>query len=119
MYSRNVFRLSILLLLAGMVGYSANGAVAKVDPSLSGWWKFDEGKGVTAIENAYKVAPQHVLSDEELIPSVIKFATDGSEVLIIYQADRSLPLYPDCARKGREGARGILNAFELIQIETK
>jgi len=75
------------------------------------------GKGVKAIENAYNVAPQHVLSDEELVPSVIKFATDGSEVLIIYQADRSLPLYPDCARKGREGARGILNAFRLIAIE--
>jgi hypothetical protein len=75
------------------------------------------GKGVTAIENAYNVAPQHVLSDEELIPSVIKFATDGSEVLIIYQADRSLPLYPDCARKNREGARGILNAFRLMAID--
>jgi hypothetical protein len=75
------------------------------------------GKGVTAIENAYNVAPQHVLSDDELIPSVIKFATDGSEVLIIYQADRSLPLYPDCARKGREGARGILNAFRLVSLQ--
>ncbi|MHC4389044.1 MAG: Calx-beta domain-containing protein, partial [Planctomycetota bacterium] len=75
------------------------------------------GKGVTAIKNAYNVAPQHVLSDEELVPSVIKFSTDGSEVLIIYQADRSLPLYPDCARKGREGARGILNAFRLVLLE--
>jgi hypothetical protein len=74
------------------------------------------GKGVTAIKNAYNVAPQHVYRDEELVPSVIKFATDGSEVLIIYQADRSEPLYPDCARKGREGARGILNAFEIIEI---
>jgi len=74
------------------------------------------GKGVTAIKNAYNVAPQHVYRDEELVPSVIEFATDGSEVLIIYQADQSRPLYPDCARKGREGARGILNAFELIQI---
>jgi hypothetical protein len=75
------------------------------------------GKGVKAIENAYNVAAQHVLSDEELIPSVIKFATDGSEVLVIYQADRSLPLYPDCARKGREGARGILNAFRLVSLD--
>jgi hypothetical protein len=75
------------------------------------------GKGVTAIKNAHNVAPQHVLSDEELVPSVIKFSTDGSEVLIIYQADRSLPLYPDCARKGREGARGILNAFRLVLLE--
>jgi hypothetical protein len=57
--------------------------------------------------------------DDELIPSLVKFATDGSPVLIIYQADRSEPLYPDCARAGREGARGILNAFELIQVEAK
>jgi len=75
------------------------------------------GKGVTAIENAYDVAPQHVLSDDELVPSLIRFATDGSEVLVIYQADRSVPLYPDCARKGREGARGILNAFRLVMLE--
>ncbi|MHC4527124.1 MAG: LamG domain-containing protein [Planctomycetota bacterium] len=74
------------------------------------------GKGITAVENAYNVAPQHVLSDEELEPSRIKFSTDGSEVLVIYEADKSRPLYPDCARKGREGARGILNAFELINV---
>ena len=76
-----------------------------------------DGKGVKSIQNAYNVAPQHVYKDSELVPSVIKFETDGSDVLVIYQADRSEPLYPDCARKGREGARGILNAFELIQIE--
>jgi hypothetical protein len=75
------------------------------------------GKGVKSIQNAYNVAPQHVYKDSELVPSVIKFSTDGSDVLVIYQADRSEPLYPDCARPGREGARGILNAFELIQIE--
>jgi hypothetical protein len=75
------------------------------------------GKRVKSIQNAYKVAPQHVYSDDELVPSVIKFSTDGSDVLVIYQADRSEPLYPDCARPGREGARGILNAFELIQVE--
>ena len=76
------------------------------------------GKGVKVIQNAYNVAPQHVYSDDELVPSVIKFATDGSGVLIIYQADRTEPLYPDCARPGREGARGILNAFELIQVSS-
>ena len=82
-------------------------------------WKLPlgTGKGVRSIQNAYNVAPQHVYSDDELIPSVIKFETDGSEVLVIYQADRSRPLYPDCARKGREGGRGILNAFEIIQVE--
>jgi len=76
------------------------------------------GRGVTAMQNAYNVAPQHVYSDDELVPSVIIFATDGSDVLVIYQADRTKPLYPDCARKGREGARGILNAFELIQLDS-
>jgi len=75
------------------------------------------GKGVESIQNAYNVAPQHVYKDSELVPSVIKFATDGSDVLVIYQADRTEPLYPDCARKGREGARGILNAFEIIALE--
>jgi hypothetical protein len=75
------------------------------------------GKGVESIQNAYNVAPQHVYKDSELVPSVIKFATDGSDVLVIYQADRSEPLYPDCARKGREGARGILNAFEIIALD--
>jgi hypothetical protein len=75
------------------------------------------GKGVTAIKNAYNVAPQHIYFDEELVPSLIKFSTDGSDVLIIYEADRTEPLYPDCARKGREGARGILNAFELISVD--
>jgi len=74
------------------------------------------GKGVKSIKNAYNVAPQHVYKDDELIPSLVKFETDGSDVLIIYQADRTEPLYPDCARPGREGARGILNAFELIQF---
>ncbi len=77
------------------------------------------GGGVKAIRNAYDVAPQHVYRDEELVPSTIEFETDGSEVLVIYQADRSKPLYPDCARKGREGARGILNAFELTLLEPK
>jgi len=76
------------------------------------------GRGVTAIQNAYNVAPQHVYSDDELVPSVIIFATDGSDVLVIYQADKTEPLYPDCARKGREGARGILNALELIQLDS-
>jgi hypothetical protein len=77
------------------------------------------GKGVESIQSAYNVAPQHVYKDSELVPSVIKFSTDGSDVLVIYQADRTEPLYPDCARKGREGARGILNAFEIIQTEAR
>jgi hypothetical protein len=70
------------------------------------------GTGVTQIENAYNVWPTHHYSDDDLVPSLIKFETDGSEVLVIYEADNTL--WPDCARPGREGSRGILNAFELI-----
>ncbi len=100
-----------------LVSLDANGVRTE-----GGWtWKAmlpeGTGKGVEPILNAYNVAPQHVYKDSELVPSVIKFATDGSDVLVIYEADRSEPLYPDCARKGREGARGILNAFEIIAIE--
>jgi hypothetical protein len=100
-----------------LVSLDANGVRTE-----GGWtWKANlpkgDGKGVEPILNAYNVAPQHVLKDSELVPSVIKFKTDGSDVLVIYEADRSEPLYPDCARKGREGARGILNAFEIIAIE--
>ncbi|MHC4186233.1 MAG: LamG-like jellyroll fold domain-containing protein, partial [Planctomycetota bacterium] len=100
-----------------LVSLDANGVRTE-----GGWtWKahlpVGDGKGVEPILNAYNVAPQHVYKDSELVPSVIKFKTDGSDVLVIYEADRSEPLYPDCARKGREGARGILNAFEIIAIE--
>jgi hypothetical protein len=70
------------------------------------------GTGVTQIENAYNVWPTHYLLDSQLVPSLIKFETDGSMVLVIYEADNTL--WPDCARSGREGTRGILNAFELI-----
>jgi hypothetical protein len=102
-----------------LVSLDANGVRTE-----GGWtWKANlpvgDGKGVEPIQNAYNVAPQHVYKDSELVPSVIKFATDGSDVLVIYEADRSEPLYPDCARKGREGARGILNAFEIIQTEAR
>ncbi|MHC4474756.1 MAG: hypothetical protein ACYTEL_03870 [Planctomycetota bacterium] len=74
------------------------------------------GGGIKIADSPLLCPLQHVYSDDELVPSLIKFATDGSPVLIIYQADRTEPLYPDCARPGREGARGILNAFELIQM---
>jgi hypothetical protein len=69
------------------------------------------GTGVTQIENAYNVWPTHYFSDDDLVPSLIKFETDGNEVLVIYEADNTY--WPDCARSGREGSRAILNAFRL------
>ena len=71
--------------------------------------------GVTAIQNAYDVPVTYNYSDSEVSRSVIEFATDGNEVLIIYEAPDWG--YPDCGRSGREGGRGILNAFELILVE--
>ena len=69
------------------------------------------GKGVVAIENAKNVKVSSVLSDDEVTKSHIRFSTDGSDVLIIYEAADNT--YPDRARSGREGSRGIWNAFEL------
>jgi hypothetical protein len=99
-----------------LVSLDANGVPLPGKQSYNASLPVGTGKGVTAIENAYSVEPQHVYKDDELVPSFVKFETDGSPVLIIYQADRSKPLYPDCARPGREGARGILNAFEVIYV---
>lgn len=102
-----------------MPSITANPLPEKPIPGYKATIPLGTGTGVTPIENAYDVEPQHVYLDDELVPSLVKFETDGSPVLIIYQADRSEPLYPDCARPGREGARAILNAFELIQTEAK
>jgi len=100
-----------------LVSLDANGVPLPGKQNYKASLPVGTGKGVKSIQNAYNVAPQHVYKDSELVPSVIKFSTDGSDVLVIYQADRSEPLYPDCARKGREGARGILNAFEIIALD--
>jgi hypothetical protein len=78
-----------------------------------GSWSLPKGtgKGVVALESAKDVKVSSVLSDDEVTRSHIRFTTDGSDVLVIYEAPDNT--YPDRARSGREGARGILNAFEL------
>lgn len=72
------------------------------------------GKGVTAIQNVYHFAAQHVEHDEELIPSIVKFKTDGSPVVIIYEAPQDYWDYRDYP-----GGRAILNAFRLEHVITK
>ncbi|MHC4620679.1 MAG: dockerin type I domain-containing protein, partial [Planctomycetota bacterium] len=52
-----------------------------------------------------------VTTDAELVPSVIRFATDGSPVLVLYQGGCC---EPDPVRDDRDGGRGILNAFRLV-----
>jgi hypothetical protein len=60
---------------------------------------------------------QQVKKDEELIPSTVKFETDGSAVHIVYQSGCCIA---DGVRKSRyDGARAILNAFELIYMGNK
>jgi len=70
------------------------------------------GTGVEAIEDAYNVPVTYTNFDDEVSMSVIRFRTNGSEVLVIYEAPDMG--FPDCARPGREGGRAILNAFELV-----
>jgi len=68
------------------------------------------GDGVETIEGAYNVQVQQVTSDEDLVPSLIRFRTNGSAVHIIYESGCCVP---DGIRSGRSGGRAILNAFEL------
>lgn len=69
------------------------------------------GAGVTAVKNGRNVPVTSTLKDGEVSRSVVRFATDGSGVLVIYEAPNDG--YKDRARSGREGGRGVLNAFEL------
>jgi len=81
-----------------------------------GQWTFSPGTGmgVTPIQDAYDVDVSCVTSDDEVTTSVIRFYTDGSDVLVIYDGGDNT--YPDPARPDREGSKGILNAFEIIQV---
>ncbi len=66
---------------------------------------------VETLKAATNVPCQQVTSDEELVPSVMKFQTDGSAVYVVYEAGCCIA---DGVRRSRnEGGRAILNAFEL------
>jgi len=84
----------------------------KLFPGIS-WDTGPWPEGVVSIDEAYNVQPQQVTSDAELTPSVIRFSTDGSPVLVLYKAGCCKP---DPVRPTRTGGRGILNAFELKMI---
>ena len=66
--------------------------------------------GVEMLQGAYDVPIQQVTSDGELVPSLIKFRTDGSPVLVVYENGCCVT---DTVRPGRNGGRAILNAFEM------
>jgi hypothetical protein len=70
-------------------------------------------EGVISLQDACNVPIQNVLSDDELNPSEIKFATDGSPVVVMYHPGSG---HVDPVRTGRTGGRGILNAFVLMMM---
>lgn len=90
------------------------------DKPLPGYrnWSMGLGtsKGVTSLKETKSVKVSSVTSDEKVSTSVIQFQTDGSnDVLVII--DGGDDKYPDPARKGREGHKAILNAFEIKQMK--
>ena len=86
-------------------------------PRYGGWATgTGTGKGVTLLKDATNVDVTSVTSDDQVGTSVIQFRTDGSnDVLVIIDGGDNT--YPDSARPGREGSKGILNAFRLKQIK--
>ena len=72
------------------------------------------GGGVQSLLEAYNIKVTSVLTDADVATSTIEFITNGSDVAVIYDGgDNS---YPDPARPGREGSKGVLNAFEVISV---
>jgi hypothetical protein len=93
-----------------MPSVSANPVPTEGLPGSSAWALVKgTGKGVVSLLEAKNVKVTSVLKDDEVATSLIKFSTDGSDVLIVYEAPDNT--YPDRARSGREGSRGIWNAF--------
>jgi len=70
----------------------------------------DYATNVVAMQDAYNVQPSWVLDDDEVATSLLKFYTDGSPVMIMYEA----PEYESMS--SFLGGRGVLNAFELKQM---
>ncbi|HUW18782.1 MAG TPA: Calx-beta domain-containing protein [Sedimentisphaerales bacterium] len=85
---------------------------SKLFPGID-WTNGPWPEGVVSLLEAYNVQPQQVTTDAELVPSLIRFTTDGSPVLVLYKAGCC---EPDPVRPTRVGGRGILNAFELIYV---
>jgi len=71
----------------------------------------DKTTGIESLTEAYNVEVQQVTSDDELIPSVISFRTNGAPVLVAYEQGC---LGNDPVRPGRDDCRAIVNAFELV-----
>ena len=87
---------------------------------LSGYRSWDiglgTGRGVTSLKAAQHLKVTSETSDAKVATSVIHFQTDATnDVLVIITGGNNK--YPDPARKGREGHKAVLNAFEIKQIK--
>jgi len=94
------------------LAYQQSGSWSKLFPGIS-WADGPWPEGVVSLQEEANVQPQQVTTDAELVPSEIRFTTDGSPVLVLYKAGCCTC---DPVRPERCGGRGILNAFELIQV---
>jgi hypothetical protein len=85
-----------------MPSVTANPVPTEALPGYGSWaLPKGTGKGVVSLLEAKNVKVSSVLSDDEVTTSLIKFSTDGSDVLIIYEAADNT--YPDRARSGFQG----------------
>ena len=82
---------------------------------LKGNYDLGDPDGVEMLEGAQNVEIQQVTSDEQLVPSIVRFRTNGSAVLVVYEGN-CCEYVPDDIRPQRESQRAILNAFELISV---
>jgi len=83
------------------------GAAHNVIPTFMNYAGADTG-GITSIADAVNVMPTHTTTDADVATSLIKFTTDGSPVIVAYEAAP----YQDTGDQYK-GPRGILNAFEI------
>jgi hypothetical protein len=104
-------------LMPPMTGIRAMPLPAKPLSGYRGWsMGLGTGKGIKSLKEATGVKVSSLTSDTRVGTSVIQFLTDGSnDVLIIF--DGGNDKYPDPARRGREGHKAVLNAFEIKQIK--
>jgi hypothetical protein len=86
-------------------------------PGYRGWdIGIGTGKGVASIREDRDIDVTSATSDAKVGKSVIRFKTEGSnDVLVVIDGGNND--YPDPARRGREGSKAILNAFEIKQIK--
>jgi hypothetical protein len=64
---------------------------------------------VVAIEEDCNVMPSSTTNDDEVTKSLVKFWTDGSPVIIMYESG-------DCITTQYIGCRGVLNAFRVVSL---